>query len=152
MQIKYLVGDATYPVGPGLKIIIHICNDIDKWGRGFVLAVSKRWKEPEIAYHNLKLCERKLGEIQIIRVEADIYVINMIAQHSIGPDKEGHPPIRYDALVSCLQKVNEFAITNNASIHAPRIGAGLGGGNWVIIETIITEVFGDIAVYIYDLK
>jgi len=152
MQIKYLVGDATYPVGPGLKIIIHICNDIDKWGRGFVLAVSKRWKEPEIAYHNLKLCERKLGNIQLIKVEPDIYVVNMIAQHGIGPNKEGQPPIRYDALVSCLLKVNEFAITNNASIHAPRIGAGLGGGNWVIIETIITEVFGDIAVYIYDLK
>lgn len=152
MPIKYLIGDATYPIGTGSKIIIHICNDIDKWGRGFVLAISKRWKEPEIAYHNLRLCDRQLGEIQIIKVNPDIYVANMIAQHGIGLNKKGHPPIRYDALISCLQKINEFAIINNASIHAPRIGAGLAGGSWNIIEKIITETMPNLEIYIYDLK
>lgn len=152
MPIKYLTGDATYPISKGPKIIIHICNDIDKWGRGFVLAISKRWKEPEIAYHNLRLCDRRLGEIQIVKVEPDIYVTNMIAQHGIGPNKKGQPPIRYDALISCLNKVNEFALTNNASIHAPRIGSGLARGNWNIIEKIINETLPEVDVYIYDLN
>jgi hypothetical protein len=27
-KIEYLTGDATIPVGPGTKIIVHICNDV----------------------------------------------------------------------------------------------------------------------------
>lgn len=26
-EIKYIVGDATSPIGEGLKIIPHVCND-----------------------------------------------------------------------------------------------------------------------------
>jgi O-acetyl-ADP-ribose deacetylase (regulator of RNase III) len=46
-EIKYIKGDATNPVSEGEKIICHICNDIGRWGKGFVLAISRRWKEPE---------------------------------------------------------------------------------------------------------
>jgi O-acetyl-ADP-ribose deacetylase (regulator of RNase III) len=45
--INYIKGDATAPISKGEKIICHICNDIGGWGKGFVLAISKRWKEPE---------------------------------------------------------------------------------------------------------
>ena len=48
--IEFMTGDATKPVGDGPKIIVHICNDIGGWGKGFVLAISKRWQEPEAAY------------------------------------------------------------------------------------------------------
>ncbi|MEV6001124.1 Appr-1-p processing protein, partial [Streptomyces griseomycini] len=27
----------------GVKVIAHVCNDIGGWGKGFVLAVSRRW-------------------------------------------------------------------------------------------------------------
>lgn len=43
--IQYLKGDATNPQVEGNKIITHICNDIGGWGKGFVLAISKRWKK-----------------------------------------------------------------------------------------------------------
>jgi hypothetical protein len=42
MQIQYIAGDATAPIGDGNKIIAHVCNDIGAWGAGFVLAISKR--------------------------------------------------------------------------------------------------------------
>jgi O-acetyl-ADP-ribose deacetylase (regulator of RNase III) len=35
-EITYLVGDATALETPGLKIIVHVCNDIGAWGKGFV--------------------------------------------------------------------------------------------------------------------
>lgn len=38
----YLKGDATCPQAKGVKIICHVCNDIGGWGKGFVLALSKR--------------------------------------------------------------------------------------------------------------
>lgn len=49
-MINYLKGDATNPEISGNKIIAHICNDVGGWGKGFVVAVSKRWKEPELSY------------------------------------------------------------------------------------------------------
>ena len=49
-SIAYRKGDATAPVASGAKIICHVCNDIGGWGKGFVLAISKRWPEPEAHY------------------------------------------------------------------------------------------------------
>ena len=41
------------------------------------------------------------------------------------------------------------------SIHRPRIGCGLAGGDWKVIEDIIKRTFIDMAnvdVFVYDLK
>ena len=46
-EISYLVGDATAPKTPGPKMIVHVCNDIGAWGKGFVMALSRRLPEPE---------------------------------------------------------------------------------------------------------
>ena len=48
--IRYLKGDATCPQAKGVKIICHVCNDIGGWGKGFVLALSRRWEQPESEY------------------------------------------------------------------------------------------------------
>ena len=44
--IFYIQGDATKPIGNDNRLIIHCCNNIGKWGEGFVLALNKRWMEP----------------------------------------------------------------------------------------------------------
>lgn len=49
-EIQYIKGDATSPQAKGTKIICHICNNLGGWGKGFVLAISKRWPEPEKQY------------------------------------------------------------------------------------------------------
>ncbi|MFJ6385555.1 hypothetical protein ACIQI7_36810, partial [Kitasatospora sp. NPDC092039] len=49
-EITYVRGDATTPQGKGVKVIAHVCNDLGGWGKGFVLALSRRWPEPEAAY------------------------------------------------------------------------------------------------------
>ena len=153
MNINCVIGDATCPVGEGEKLILHIVNDSNKWGAGFVLAISKRWKEPEKVYREQK--NYVLGKIQMIRVEKDICVVNMIAQHDVKPTKDNNdsiiPPIRYDALKACLKTVNAIAVRTKATIHAPRFGAGLAGGDWNKIEQIIKEVV-TVDVTIYNLK
>ena len=50
--IQYARGDATRPAGDGPKVIAHVCNDQGGWGRGFVLALSRRWVAPEYAYRD----------------------------------------------------------------------------------------------------
>lgn len=153
-KLKYIKGDATNPFSKGEKIICHICNDIGSWGKGFVLAISKRWKEPEIEYRKWYREKNNflLGEVQFIRVEQYITVANMIGQHGIKTSSKD-VPIRYDAVEKCLEKVCLKAKELNASVHMPRIGCGLAGGKWEKIEPIIikTLVANDIEVFVYDL-
>jgi O-acetyl-ADP-ribose deacetylase (regulator of RNase III) len=152
--ITYLKGDATQPVGDGKKIIVHICNDIGAWGAGFVLAISKRWKQPEAVYRAMS--ERMLGTAEIVQVEPDICVANMIAQRDVKPSftaANGQvkctPPIRYGAVRAALAKVNDYAYRHNATIHMPRIGCGLAGGKWDEIERIVRDTMS-VDVYVYD--
>lgn len=155
-EITYLKGDATQPQASGNKIIAHICNDIGGWGKGFVLAISRRWAEPEKAYrewYNNRLSESfGLGDIQIVQAENEIYVANMIAQHGIIPTRETGAPIRYEAVNDCLEKLRTEAKKLDASVHMPRIGCGLAGGTWDRIEPIILKTLSenDIDVYVYD--
>ena len=146
-KIQYLKGDATRPQGDGKKIICHICNNIGAWGAGFVLTLSKRWKEPEIAYKNKT--NYSLTDVDFINVTDNITIANMIAQNGIR-NPNNKKPINYAALRICLNEVNDFAYRNNASIHMPKIGTGLAGGDWNIIEKIIDDI-ASVPVYVYEL-
>lgn len=144
MTIQYLSGDATYPAGNNSKLIIHICNNKNAWGKGFVLSLSKRWKLPQIRYHRLQ--DKSLGIVQFVRVAQDIVVANMIAQTLY----EQYPPIDYKAVEICLYKVAAFASSQNATIHMPRIGCGLAGSNWDIMLPIINKCLDGLNVFVYD--
>ena len=153
-QINYIKGDATNPTTPGNKIIVHICNDIGGWGKGFVMAISKRWIEPEKQYRLWYKSKSnfELGQVQFVQVTDDLWIANLIGQHKINQDELGNPPIRYNAVKSGLDKVREFAVDKNASVHMPRIGCGLAGGTWDSIEPIIVDSLIDpgLPVTVYD--
>ena len=140
-MINYLKADATIPQTEGNIIISHICNDIGAWGKGFVMAISKRWKEPAKQYKQwYKEGEDfTLGAVQFVAVEENVWVANIIGQHKIYKDENGNPPIRYEAVKEGLQQVAEFAQKINAKVQMPRIGCGLAGGSWDEIEKIIEE-------------
>lgn len=159
-MITYIKGDATAPIGEGTKLLCHICNDKFGWGLGFVLSLSKKWKAPEYRYRNSLVLE--MGTIQVIDVEDDIIVINMIAQtllhHAIPKSisinnkfEERKIPLSYPALEECLKKVNKIATKINATVHGPRFGAGLAGGDWKVIEQMINDIIS-VPVFIYDLE
>jgi O-acetyl-ADP-ribose deacetylase (regulator of RNase III) len=154
-EVTYVDGDATDPRGDDNKIVAHVCNDIGGWGKGFVVAVSRRWPEPEREYRRWyrERAERgfDLGQVQLVRVEPRIWVANMIGQHGIHRGLDG-PPIRYDAVARCLGTLAEHAVELGASVHMPRIGCGLAGGKWDEIEPIISRTLGarDIPTTVYD--
>lgn len=152
-NIVYVKGDATDPDSEtDIMITFHICNDINLWGAGFVLAVSDTWPLAKEVYHH---GSKELGSVSIANVEPDLYVANMIAQHGVKWT-DGVPPIRYDALRKCLTNLNTWAQGlqkdgKKVSFHGPRMGAGLAGGDWKVIEKMIGECLSDFPVYIYDL-
>ena len=170
-EINYLIGDATRPVGEGMKLIIHCCNDIGAWGAGFVVALSRRWELPEKCYREwcanlptrsdvyaVETGKAVLGEVQFVKVKPDIVVGNMIGQRNVYPMPRPAggfiPPIRYDAIEKCLNKVVEYAKANNCSVHFPKFGAGLAGGDWGKIEELInkTLIANGIECFCYELK
>jgi O-acetyl-ADP-ribose deacetylase (regulator of RNase III) len=149
-------------------VICHVCNDIGKWGAGFVLALSAKFPKSEQEYRDLYKATApanlKLGTVQFVSLDDPIvksdglkYVANMIAQRGTHPSRdgsqEGCPPIRYNALLSCLDEVGKFAQKNGCSVHGPRFGSGLAGGKWEIIEGMIERTligkYG-LTVTIYD--
>jgi O-acetyl-ADP-ribose deacetylase (regulator of RNase III) len=153
--LKVLKGDATSPQAKGPKIIAHVCNDIGGWGAGFVVAVSKRWKDPERDYRQWHR-ERAgndfgLGAVRLVQVRPDIWVANMIGQRGIKAGSAG-PPIRYEAIERCLESLADKALELEASVHMPRIGCGLAGGTWDRIEPIVVRTLceRDVEVTVYD--
>jgi len=151
MSINFITGDATQPIGEGNKIICHICNDEKKWGAGFVLAISARWKEPQIQYKTWK--KYVGGAVQFVQVEDDIMVANMIGQHGVRRSG-GRPPVRYEWVEEALTKVAEKAREWSASIHMPRIGCGLAGGKWNRIQEKIDKCLSpdELDIYVYDFE
>jgi O-acetyl-ADP-ribose deacetylase (regulator of RNase III) len=89
-SIAYRKGDATAPDADGERIICHVCNDVGGWGKGFVLAVSRRWSEPEADYRAWHQQGEaggfRLGALRLVRVEPTVLVANMIAQRGMRPN------------------------------------------------------------------
>jgi len=153
-MIYHVIGNAMEPIVLP-AYICHIVNNKGLWGAGFVLAISKIDKRPEEAYRKLqylKINDDKypLGKIQVVPISENISICNMIAQNGIR-SKINPIPLNYHALISCLNKINKKAKRNNYTIHMPRIGAGLAGGDWIQIEKIIKRCV-KVDNYIYTLE
>ncbi|MYW02099.1 macro domain-containing protein [Streptomyces sp. SID3343] len=154
-SITYVAGDATTPLGKGVKIVAHVCNDMGGWGKGFVLALSRRWPEPEADYRRWHR-ERAgndfgLGAVRLVRVDTYLWVANMIGQHGTRTGSKG-PPVRYGAIDDALTTLGERALELGASVHMPRIGCGLAGGRWGKVEPLVLERLSTrgVQVTVYD--
>lgn len=154
MTIRYTEGDATRPDAEGAAIILHVCNDVGGWGRGFVTALSKRWAAPEAEYRAWHASgdDFELGAVQLVQVEERLWVANLIGQRGLKR-RGGTPPARYDAIRAGMARVREHASHLGATVHMPRIGCGLAGGRWEEIEPILLEELDahGVSATVYDL-
>ena len=158
-RIHYIIGDATKPIvrkGEN-SLIVHCCNTLGAWGAGFVIPLGKRYPKAKESYleyiHNGNV---KLGHVDEVKVADNIYVENLIGQSFLYKKKNGEIPCNYTAIqygfMNILYKWQSK--DEKFSIHMPRIGCGLAGGDWKIIEKIINRQFchKGIDVFVYDLK
>lgn len=162
MPITYIIGDVLNDA-PCLKrkLIVHCCNDIGAWGAGVSGAISKIYPKAEEEYRKWHKFEHymlgtqnipfKLGQIQIVPVEKFVFVINMIGQKGVV-GYNNPKPVKYSAIVRCMEKVYQVCKKLDCEIHAPLFASGLAGGKWETIEELINEIWHDVPVYIYKLK
>jgi O-acetyl-ADP-ribose deacetylase (regulator of RNase III) len=159
LEIRYVVGDATAPdTTDAPAIIVHGCNNVGGWGAGFVLALNRRWAEPQAAYKawynkgQAHVPRFLLGQVQFVPVEDRITVANLLSQQNTRW-VDNTPPVRYPAIEEGLATVAKEALRTGAHVHLPRIGCGLAGGEWSVVEDIIerTLVAPGVPVTVYDL-
>lgn len=142
-KIEYRVGDATQhlEIDPKNVVIAHICNNQRKWGKGFVCSISKKW--PKVRGEYLR-SEQTLGKVYRYLVDVmsngySLWVFNMIAQNGIK-SKNNPTPLDYKALEKCLMYIKGSLLPEYNIIVMPKIGTGLGGGDWSVISAMINDI------------
>lgn len=153
MEIEYRIGDATEPASDNV-IIAHICNNMGKWGKGFVVPLGEKYpkaKENYLSrYFGGNAAQNLLGRCDMPMVSEGVWVANMIAQKGVGTDRS----VDLNALALCLAIVGECApLVPNTVVQMPRIGTGLGKAKWEDIEPIIQQELcaRGIQVVVFDL-
>ncbi len=140
MTLYYIRGDlletdATY--------IAHGCNARGVMGSGVALQIKEKFPEA----YNIYKSEINLATVQYRReaweLLGNVYhavsngkvILNLITQVDYGK----HPIryVSYDAIDDCFQVI--FEEMKIPKLAIPKIGAGLGGGDWEIIEMIIKK-------------
>ncbi len=135
------------------EIIVHGCNAQGVMGSGVAKAIRDKWPEAYESYRQEYLKNGlKLGSI-IMHNESDVVIANCITQENYGRD--GKKYVSYDAIHKCMAALfNHCKEYDIKSIAMPKIGAGLGGGDWLRIEGIIKYEFGSnsgVTIVVYDL-
>ncbi len=131
-------------------IICHQTNCISDyanpvWGSGIALQIKNRFpKAYEACKGELRAFGNlKLGNITFAEVKKDLFIVNMNAQKRTGSGKQ----TSYDALNDCFFRLyHEYVYKEMNAVRSceqelpicfPKLGAGLGGGDWKVISAII---------------
>jgi len=156
LSITYLRGDATSIRGTGSRLLVQVVNDgAFTWGGGgFAGAVKRRWPLAQRDFTAKVTADRnalRLGSVVTCALEPDVTLASVVAQRGYGPSPR--PRVRYGALREGLLRVLDVAREGDATVHMPRIGTGLAGGSWPVIEEIVSEILtrAGIKVFVYDL-
>jgi O-acetyl-ADP-ribose deacetylase (regulator of RNase III) len=140
--MKTIKGDLIKLVLQGeFHVIIHGCNCFNVMGSGIAKQIKKIFPE---AYKEDLLTKRgdknKLGNYSSISVERNGFlfsVVNAYTQYNYGYGLQ----VDYEAVREVFKRIkNDF---HGLKIGYPKIGAGLGGGDWNIISKIIDEELYD---------
>jgi O-acetyl-ADP-ribose deacetylase (regulator of RNase III) len=145
-MIKYVKGDLF--LAPQ-TIIAHGCNCKGGFGSGVAKTMSQKHPEARSQYlRKFNSVGWKLGDIQYVKSNGKV-IANCATQYDYGSPKGGAVYVDYDSIKTCMEKLKKVCVENKLSVAIPKIGAGLAGGDWDIIEKIINEVFFDLDIYVY---
>jgi O-acetyl-ADP-ribose deacetylase (regulator of RNase III) len=154
-MINYINGDLFATID---TIIAHGCNSMGVMGSGVAKTVKEKYPE---AYEKYRIaCVSPISNIglgdNVTWKGKHRTIVNMITQKAYG--RSGEKFVSYDAVDSCFQKLyldmyQEWNVNGVwlKSVSIPKIGAGLGGGNWEVIKQIILYRTKDLPINLYVL-
>ena len=137
--MKIIEGDLVKMAKSGrFQVIVHGCNCWHTMGAGVAKAIRQEFPEAWAAdLKTVKGAKEKLGTISVGEAERDgkqILVVNGYTQYHWRGNGE---KVDYAAIRKVMALVKQKF--TGMSIAYPKIGAGLGGGDWPKIEEIIGQ-------------
>lgn len=147
-MIEYRKGDLFADKHP---VIAHGCNAQGVMGSGFAKLIKEKYPEAYRKYSQLWVENQLIPGLAHIVFVNGTYIANLITQPAYG--KLGIQYVSYDAVNLSTKELAAFMEENPNLSHVamPKIGAGLGGGDWNIIESIINTNMKDVKVVVYEL-
>jgi O-acetyl-ADP-ribose deacetylase (regulator of RNase III) len=119
-------------------VIVHGANCQCVMGAGIAKVIRLRFPEAYAADRATPKGDRsKLGTISVAQVAREAVVFHVVNAYTQFHYRGGGTKVDYDALRSAMRRVKERFCGRR--IGYPRIGAGLGGGDWARIARIIDE-------------
>ncbi len=135
MTIKYRDGDLFFTED---KCIVHGCNAVGVMGSGVAKIVKAKYPQAFRDYEDYcfnTALNKRLGT-NVVSYSNGKIIVNAITQSGFG--KDGAKYVSYDAIHSCFMALHDD-VRIPQKISIPKIGAGLGGGAWPVIASIINE-------------
>lgn len=122
--------------------IVHGCNAQGVMGSGMAKQIKEKWPKVFDEYVDALWALRDpIGTYTKRKVDDKLFVVNMITQDQYGRD--GKRYVNYAAIAvgfrALFDEINHKQSWTGMPVHFPLIGAGLGGGDWNIIEQIIQD-------------
>lgn len=163
-MIIYRKGDVVEAFKNGeIDVLVHGVNCQGKMNSG--IAKQIRTEFPEVfeeylRYVNFNVHYHRdygeqpnyteiLGDIDAVRIGKTFqFIVNAFTQDNYGYGGERY--CSYDAIDKVMKEISKY--DSSAIIAMPKIGAGLGGGDWKVIEAIINSHFQDRDVFVYTLE
>lgn len=148
MITKYIIGDITETE---LKYIAHGVNCQNKMGSGVAKALYSKFPKVKEVYHEYFKCfdDVQVGE-WCFAVQDGKEIYNLFTQEYYGYD--GKRYVNYAAIVECFKSLKESG-KFDGPIAIPKIGCGLAGGDWNIVEQLINDTVGDdLEIWVYELE
>lgn len=121
-------------------VIIHGCNSHGVMGSGVALAVKNKY--PDVYDEYREQCELRvgdrtlLGDTILFEVSGVLAIANIITQKDYGTYQR---QVNYGAIARGFADLEAY-YTPGVVFHFPKIGAGLGGGDWEVISEIIEHM------------
>lgn len=159
MEFKEIKGNLISLAKMGkFDVIAHGCNCFCNMGAGIAPQMAEAFGADKFKGEHIRHQGNinKVGTIDFETIELqtghELTVVNAYTQFRYGKNhKDGtNRPADYEAIALCMRKMN--FLFSNMHIGLPLIGAGLAGGDWEVISTIIKEELVDVNVTIvhYD--
>ena len=150
--MKFVKGDVTQPGSRNVDLVVHCVNGAYKMGSGVALALMERW--PVVRKIYMAQDSLELGSVHFVNVQKETWVANLVGQ----PDVRSTAlpvPLDYSALRAGMDEVARWStkvedLGWTVSLHLPRIGCGLAGGDWNTVALILNDKLKNFPVTIYD--
>lgn len=146
-MIKYVNGDLL-DVNEG--VIIHGCNAQGVMGSGVALAVKHKYPKVYEAYKSFeKKHGLRLASLSMQKVSPILYVANLVTQEFYGRDPNTRY-VSYGAILLGFEKLHD-SFPEDTVFHFPKIGAGLGNGEWDTISSLIDQACPGRIMYCWEI-